>query len=106
MNDDCRKAFVDVVAKRASNILSDHTASANEKVDAYMCCPGFGWAKQLVSHASARKMSQILRGGLAYPSTKPSAKQLRTDLNVVWFQSTVRLRRKKVSDGYSLKRGA
>ena len=85
MNESCRKLLVGLVAKRAANALSDHHSSANEKVDAYMCSFGIGWAEQMFRYASAHKMSQMIRGGLSNPSAKPFATQPRTDLHSVWF---------------------
>ena len=80
MNDDCRKTPVDVVVKRAPGELSDRHASANDEAGEYKCFLRIGRAKQVVRHASARKFSQMIVGGLS----SPSAKQLRVDLRGIW----------------------
>ena len=85
MDDYCRKALVAVVAKRAPDILSDHHASASEKVDAYECFLGRCWAERWVRCASARKMPHMMWRGLSGPFAKPFAKQLRADLRAVRF---------------------
>ena len=87
MSDDCRKLIAHLVVRRTPDALSDHHASVNKKVHAFRCLLGIGWAKQTFRCAAARKLPRMIRSGLSNKSTKPCAKQRRTDLRAVQFSA-------------------
>ena len=79
MNESCQKLLADMGGSQASDVFSDHYASANEKVGAYKCSLGIGRTKQMVRYASPHKMAQMIRRGLANPPTKPYERKPRAD---------------------------